>query len=165
MLKLFFIASIIVFSHGIPVQDSSEYEEFMNGFMTGISNNNGSPQCQIDFSKQNPQSLINQFNLILEDFDKLMQGQVTAIFALKKDINIMVKLLMPTSTNCDFPGFLEKVEHDFTISGSIDVMENIQTNLPTILADIKQTSDCPTSYFECGKSMGEVIRLIVGTGL
>jgi hypothetical protein len=165
MLKLFFIASIIVLSYGIPVQDSSEYEEFMTGFMTGISNNNGSPLCQVDFSKQNPQALINQFNTILEDLDKLMQGQIAAIFAMKKDIKTMVKLLMPTSTNCDFPGFLDKVEEDFTISGSIDVMENIHSNLSTILADIKQTSDCPTSYFNCGKSMGEVIRLIVGAGL
>ena len=168
MIKILLVIALLSVTQGYSPSDPYyHFKDVYLGLIRGLSIDPLSPNaCKIasrndvDF-----ESFINQVDSVIQDIKEILQFKLYSIQLLKKDYANLLIMLDPEIENCDFNGFFKRLKDEYSLQGLRKILNNLTSHRVEVLEDIDNLNKCQRDYLKCGESLGNLMKLIAGTGI
>ena len=77
----------------------------------------------------------------------------------------LVNMIEPTTEDCDFKGFLLQIKDDINQGIVMSIYRNLVDNQDTILKDIEIIHQSKLNFNLVVKSLGEIVKILIGAGV
>ena len=131
--------------------EAEEYSKYLSGFFSGLTKDN--VEC-----KASSEQLSKTLATISSEM-QMASVDISLIYASYESLRREVESL---GVACDVHGLILSLHKLMGPWGKSIVMKNYVIHSRQITADMAVLADCTSNFYNCGKSTGELLRLLTG---
>jgi hypothetical protein len=145
------ISSVFATQVNFETFDPEYIGEFTKGFFSGVTN--GNAKCTSAAG-----NTANSFYTLVEDIKNYNNNYVQIL----TDFSVILKASSSIQLDCNVPALITQIHKIMGPAGKGILMRNYMMNSKQITTDMAVIEQCSVDFFNCGKSVGEIFRLVTG---
>eukprot|EP00358_Blepharisma_japonicum_P005717 CAMPEP_0202941566 /NCGR_PEP_ID=MMETSP1395-20130829/1684_1 /ASSEMBLY_ACC=CAM_ASM_000871 /TAXON_ID=5961 /ORGANISM="Blepharisma japonicum, Strain Stock R1072" /LENGTH=471 /DNA_ID=CAMNT_0049636905 /DNA_START=16 /DNA_END=1431 /DNA_ORIENTATION=+ len=138
----------------------SDWSSFVTGLLNGLEGSTTTPgKCYQAFSTAG-----QQLPTVIAAFEKVESEGIAYVLDFANAVRDFLPYVTPLSTDCAWNTLEAQIAAIFN-GGIKSFAMRYYTNIKVIDADLSNVRVCETNFNECGRSLGEVMRLLLNWSL